>query len=72
MAAMLLLGFGWMPLWAMFIGSLFSKKEYNQLMDYFEDMMQNRVKPDFGDDPHRYFQKLIEDEKQRLSIQLGK
>ncbi len=26
--AMLLLGFGWMPLWAMFIGSLFSKKEY--------------------------------------------
>lgn len=28
MAAMLLLGFGWMPLWAMFIGSLFSKKEY--------------------------------------------
>lgn len=28
MAAMLLLGFGWMPLYAMFIGSLFSKKEY--------------------------------------------
>ena len=28
MAAMLLLGFGWMPLWAMFIGTLFSKKEY--------------------------------------------
>lgn len=27
-AAMLLLGFGWMPLWSMFIGSLFSKKEY--------------------------------------------
>lgn len=26
--AMLLLGFGWMPLWSMFIGSLFSKKEY--------------------------------------------
>ncbi|MBR4859149.1 MAG: hypothetical protein IKU08_08185 [Clostridia bacterium] len=28
MAAMLLLGFGWMPLFAMFIGTLFSKKEY--------------------------------------------
>ena len=51
---------------------VFSKKEYNQLMDYFEDMMQNRVKPDFGDTPHRYFQKLIENEKQRLSMQLGK
>lgn len=28
MAMMLLLGFGWMPLFAMFIGSLFSKKQY--------------------------------------------
>lgn len=28
MVAMLLLGFGWMPLFAMFIGTLFSKKEY--------------------------------------------
>lgn len=28
MAAMLLLGFGWMPLYSMFIGSLFSKKQY--------------------------------------------
>ena len=28
MAIMLLLGFGWMPLFAMFIGSLFSKKQY--------------------------------------------
>ncbi|MBQ2848244.1 MAG: hypothetical protein IJE74_08315 [Clostridia bacterium] len=28
MAAMLLLGFGWMPLYSMFIGSLFSKKDY--------------------------------------------
>ncbi len=28
MAVMLLLGFGWMPLFAMYIGSLFSKKQY--------------------------------------------
>lgn len=28
LAIMLLLGFGWMPLFSMFIGSLFSKKEY--------------------------------------------
>lgn len=28
MAIMLLLGFGWMPLFAMYIGSLFSKKQY--------------------------------------------
>lgn len=28
MAMMLLLGFGWMPLFAMFLGSLFSKKQY--------------------------------------------
>lgn len=28
LAIMLLLGFGWMPLFALFIGSLFSKKEY--------------------------------------------
>lgn len=28
LAAMLLLGFGWMPLFALFLGSLFSKKEY--------------------------------------------
>lgn len=28
LAVMLLLGFGWMPLFALFLGSLFSKKEY--------------------------------------------
>ena len=45
----------------------FSKKEYNQLTDYIENMMRKRIKPDFGDDPHAYFQKIIEEEKQKLS-----
>ncbi len=31
LAVMLLLGFGWMPLYSMFIGSLFSKKQYKIL-----------------------------------------
>ena len=50
--------------------NVFSKKEYNQLMDYIENRMRNRVKPDFGDNPHAYFQKLIEKEKRELQILL--
>lgn len=48
-----------------------SKKDYNQLMDFIEDKMQNRVKPDFGENPHAYFQKLIEEEKRQLLVSLG-
>lgn len=51
---------------------VFSKKEYNQLMDYIEEKMQNRVKPDFGGNPHVYFQKLIDEEKQKLLATLNK
>lgn len=52
--------------------NIFPKKEYNQLMDFFEDRMQNRVKPDFGEDPQVYFQELIEEEKRQLSVSLCK
>lgn len=47
---------------------VFHKKEYHQLMDYIEERVRNRIKPDFGENPHRYFQKLIEEEKRKLQI----
>ena len=50
---------------------VFPQKEYDQLMDYIEYMSENRVKPDFGEKPHEYFQNLIEKEKQELAILLG-
>lgn len=50
--------------------AVFSQKDYNQLMDFIEHRMQNRVRPDFGENPHAYFQKLIEEEKQKLSASL--
>ena len=46
---------------------LFSKKEYNQLMDFIEEKMMNRIKPDFGNDTHAYFLGVINKEKQLLS-----
>lgn len=46
---------------------VFPQKEYNQLLDYFEEKMKNRVKPDFGADPCVYFRELINKEKQQLS-----
>ena len=45
--------------------NVFSKKEYDQLMDYIESKTRNRVKPDFGNNFRIYFQKLIEKEKTR-------
>lgn len=45
---------------------VFSKKEYNQLMDFIVGKMSNRVKPDFGEDTHAYFQKLIDEEKKQI------
>ena len=50
--------------------NVFPKKEYNQLTDYIESRICNRIKPDFGDNPCIYFQKLMEKEKQELKIQL--
>lgn len=43
-----------------------SKKDYNSLMDFIEEKMANRIKPDFGKDAHKYFQKLIDEEKQKI------
>lgn len=41
---------------------IFSLKEYNDIMDCIENRMLNRIKPDFGDNPHIYFQSLIDEE----------
>ena len=46
---------------------LFSKKDYNRIMDYIEGRMQERVKPDFGDDSKKYFQGLIAAEIHQLT-----
>lgn len=48
------------------IYDIFTKKEYNELMDYFEEKMRNRVKPDFGTNAHAYFQTIIDKEKRLL------
>lgn len=50
---------------------LLSKKEYKEITDYIEGKMRNRIKPNFGDDSHAYFQRLIDEEKQKLSSMLG-
>lgn len=50
--------------------TVFHRKEYIQLTDYIEDRIRTRIKPDFGDNPRTYFQKLIKEEKQKLKILL--
>lgn len=50
---------------------VFSKKDYNKILDYIEERMENRVKPDFGKDPQNYFKKLIKKEKEELIKTLG-
>ena len=50
---------------------VFSKKDYNKILDYIEERMENRVKPDFGKDPQSYFKKLIKKEKEELMKTLG-
>lgn len=52
------------------IFEVFSKKEYNQIIDEIGMIMTERVKPDFGDNPHEYFEMLIEEEKRLLSASL--
>ena len=47
---------------------IFPQKEYDDIMDCIEGRMKNRVKPNFGDDTHTYFQTLIEDEIKQVSI----
>ena len=45
---------------------VFSKKEYNKLCGFIEEQMENRIKPDFGTEPKKYFERLIENEKSNL------
>lgn len=45
---------------------VFSKKDYNRICDYVDERRVNRIKPDFGKEPRIYFEKLIENEKQRI------
>ena len=47
--------------------SVFSKKDYTDIAIFVEGLMENRVKPDFGEDPMPYFEKLIDAEKANLS-----
>ena len=51
---------------------IFSQKDYNVIMDCIENRMSNRVKPDFGDTPHVYFQNLIDEETNCLRKMLNK
>lgn len=44
-----------------------SRSDYTEIIGYIDQKMRNRIKPDFGDNPRIYFQKLIESEKQQLS-----
>lgn len=53
-----------------FLFDVFSKKEYNQIMDFIEERMTKRVKPDFGENTHAYFIQLINKEKQQLALLL--
>ncbi|MBQ4572334.1 MAG: hypothetical protein IJA80_03545 [Clostridia bacterium] len=46
--------------------AIFSKKDYNRIMDYIKEKMKTRVKPDFGDNPKKYFHTLINKEKNKL------
>lgn len=49
------------------LSALFSKKECAELWSFIEEKMKNRTKPNFGENPHMYFQSLIEAEKAKLS-----
>lgn len=48
------------------LNAAFSKKDYNKIIDYIEKRMNNRIKPDFGENPQKYFEELIEKEKAEL------
>lgn len=46
----------------------FSKKEYNQIMDFIEERMKKRVNPNFGEDTHAYFTQLINEETRQIAL----
>ena len=52
------------------VGRWITVEEYKEITDYIEGKMRNRIKPNFGDDSHAYFQRLIDGEKRKLSSML--
>lgn len=51
------------------INTIFSKKDAWRIIDYYTQKAspENRIKPDFGENPTQYFHNLIQQEKDRLS-----
>ena len=47
---------------------IFTQKDYDNITDCIEGRMKNRVKPNFGDDTHAYFQTLIDEEIRQISL----
>lgn len=46
--------------------AVFSKKDYNKIYDYILKRQANRNRPDFGESPQSYFEKLIDEEKEQI------
>ena len=49
-----------------------SQKDYDKVCNHIQEKMSVRIKPDFGDDPQAYFQKIISMEKEALALLLDK
>ncbi len=47
---------------------IFIQKDYDNITDCIEGRMKNRVKPNFGDDTHAYFQTLIDEEIRQIPL----
>lgn len=48
------------------IASCFSRKKAERILNFIEEKQTNRIKPDFGENPRKYFYNLIETEKVNL------
>ncbi|EOH74933.1 hypothetical protein ACHEVJ_16145 [Enterococcus raffinosus] len=53
------------------IAATCTRKEAEKLTKYYTKKMNNRTKPDFGDNPKRYFRSLVETELDYLRNELG-
>jgi len=51
------------------IYSIFPKREAQQVIDYYEENAnsENRIRPDFGENPTQYLHDLVQKEKERLA-----